>query len=192
MEQSVVDFLKDCSMYSADDVNEMTTEERKEVCILIANMFMTAFIKICQLQAERDSTNSESAHQLPAILPFQVVALKTREFFAIMKQQKDGLLQTWDEQNLVKLDDQFRSFKCHVAGSAGSQADIEKYSSCLVEGAGVFQKCWSTFVNRFPLLVQFLGGLASVFPGTSTTESDFSVLQWEKDEHRAHLTNLSL
>lgn len=30
------------------------------------------------------------------------------------------------------------------------------------------------------------------FPGTSTVESDVSILQWKKDEYRAHLTNLRL
>lgn len=192
MEQSVVDFLEDCSMYTADNLDILSPEERKEVCTIIGTMFLTAFTKIRQLKAERDSSNSKSSHQLPAILPFQVVALKPRDFFSIVKQQKQRLLQTWSEQDLSKLEDQFRSFKEHVSNSTGSQAEIEKYSSCSVEGAGVFQKSWSTFCTRFPLLVQFFGGLGSVFPGTSSVESDFSILQWEKDEHRAHLTNLSL
>ena len=43
-----------------------------------------------------------------------------------------------------------------------------------------------------PLLCQFVGGLASVFPGTSTVEADFSVIGWEKDEYRTALTNFSL
>ena len=42
-----------------------------------------------------------------------------------------------------------------------------------------------------PLLCQFVGGLASVFPGTSTVEADFSVIGWEKDEYQTALTNFS-
>lgn len=40
--------------------------------------------------------------------------------------------------------------------------------------------------------MQFLGGLASVFPGTSTVESDFSVIGNEKNEYRTSLTDFSL
>ena len=35
-------------------------------------------------------------------------------------------------------------------------------------------------------------GLATTFPGTSTVESDFLVLEWEKDEYRPILSDLSL
>jgi hypothetical protein len=41
-------------------------------------------------------------------------------------------------------------------------------------------------------LQQFCGGLATVFPGTATVESDFSVLKWEYDEFRSTLSELSL
>jgi hypothetical protein len=38
----------------------------------------------------------------------------------------------------------------------------------------------------------FCGGLATIFPGTTTVESDFSVLNWEFDEYRSALTESSL
>ncbi|KAI9916019.1 hypothetical protein PsorP6_008651 [Peronosclerospora sorghi] len=37
-----------------------------------------------------------------------------------------------------------------------------------------FEKGWSVTGKRFPLLQEFVGGIATVFPGTSTIESDFS------------------
>jgi hypothetical protein len=42
------------------------------------------------------------------------------------------------------------------------------------------------------VLKQSCGGLASVFPGTATIESDFSALKWEFDEYRSRLTEFSL
>jgi hypothetical protein len=41
-------------------------------------------------------------------------------------------------------------------------------------------------------LKRFCGGLASVFPGTATVESDFSLSNWEKDDYCASLTDFSL
>jgi hypothetical protein len=41
-------------------------------------------------------------------------------------------------------------------------------------------------------LRQFCAGIATVFLGTSTVESDFGVLNWEYDDFRSSLTDFSL
>ena len=38
----------------------------------------------------------------------------------------------------------------------------------------------------------FCGGLATLFPGTCSVESDFSVLRWEKDSFRKSLSDFGL
>ena len=55
-----------------------------------------------------------------------------------------------------------------------------------------FSEAWEKLQPRFPALCELCGGLATVFPNTATVESDFSILKWEKDDHRKSLTNLSL
>lgn len=40
--------------------------------------------------------------------------------------------------------------------------------------------------------MEFVGGLACLFPNTATVESDFSILKWEKDIHRSNITPISL
>jgi hypothetical protein len=42
------------------------------------------------------------------------------------------------------------------------------------------------------LLERFVGGLATIFPGTSTVESHFSVVKYEKNKNRMSLTDASL
>ncbi len=47
--------------------------------------------------------------------------------------------------------------------------------------------------GRFPHLMTFSGGLATVFPGTAVVESDFSVLKYEKsDSIRTSLLDITL
>ena len=55
-----------------------------------------------------------------------------------------------------------------------------------------FDDAWKPISARYPLLCMFFGGLATVFPGTSTVESDFSVIGFDKDDYRQSLTNFSL
>ena len=46
--------------------------------------------------------------------------------------------------------------------------------------------------GRFEKLKEFCGGLGTVFPGTATVKSDFSVMNYEKNDYRTALTDLSL
>ena len=55
-----------------------------------------------------------------------------------------------------------------------------------------FAVAWSWLYKEYPLLVTFVGGLATTFPGTGTVESDILILGWEKDEYRTMLSHLSL
>ena len=55
-----------------------------------------------------------------------------------------------------------------------------------------FNDAWDSVKTRFLNLRQFCGGLASMFPNTTSIESDFSMVKWEKDAHCTDLSSLSL
>ncbi|KAH8933356.1 hypothetical protein BDL97_18G026700, partial [Sphagnum fallax] len=55
-----------------------------------------------------------------------------------------------------------------------------------------FMDGWGLLGSRFPALFEFAGGLASVFPGTSTMEADFSRLRREKDIFKQSLSDFGL
>ena len=68
------------------------------------------------------------------------------------------------------------------------KAAVDKCSDARTD----FDAGWAHLDARFPALQAFCGGLASIFPNTSTVESDFSVIGWENDEYRQSLTDFSL
>ena len=43
-----------------------------------------------------------------------------------------------------------------------------------------FYDAWRSLGTQLSSLCEFVGGLASVFPGTSTVEADFSLIRFEK------------
>ena len=55
-----------------------------------------------------------------------------------------------------------------------------------------FEDGWKLAQDRFLTLQEFFGGIETAFTGTSTVESDFSIIKWEKDNSRVSLTDLSL
>jgi hypothetical protein len=67
----------------------------------------------------------------------------------------------------------------------------EAQSNCKTTG-DYFQNCWKPLGNKFKKLHQYYGGVASVMPGTSSVESDFSIINWTKDSHFKCLTYFSL
>jgi hypothetical protein len=55
-----------------------------------------------------------------------------------------------------------------------------------------FADSWKPVNRCYKLVQSFAGGLATVFPGTSTVESDFSVMSCAFSENRLSLTEFSL
>jgi hypothetical protein len=51
---------------------------------------------------------------------------------------------------------------------------------------------WDSVNGRFKTIRQFCDGLATAFPNATSVESDFSLMKWEKDEHRTGLASLAL
>ena len=55
-----------------------------------------------------------------------------------------------------------------------------------------YEAAWEPIQSQFQLLNNFVGGIALFFPGTSSVESDFSILKWSNDEFSMALTDFSL
>jgi hypothetical protein len=43
-----------------------------------------------------------------------------------------------------------------------------------------YRDAWESLQSQFPKLCEFSTGLATIYPGTTRVESDFSILGWEK------------
>ena len=56
----------------------------------------------------------------------------------------------------------------------------------------MFNNAWDDLQGQFDHLRAFSGGLATAFANTTSVESDFSILKWEKSDNSHALTNLSL
>jgi hypothetical protein len=55
-----------------------------------------------------------------------------------------------------------------------------------------FKDGWSLLGVQFLNLMEYCGVIATLFLGTNTVESDFSILRWEKDLFHKRLSNFGL
>ncbi|XXQ37519.1 DUF659 domain-containing protein [Plasmodiophora brassicae] len=61
-----------------------------------------------------------------------------------------------------------------------------------LDSSSAFDDSWKVVKDRFPILQQFCGGIATVFPHNAQVESDFSIVKSLKDQFRVAITDLSL
>ena len=135
---------------------------------------------------ERDSSN-EAAEEIPPVLPHLLVKLRGREFSRVLRIQRNRLLKTWSQVEINDIELEFQGLKMAYQNEEALKNVLD---GC--DHTTGFSEGWNYVQNRFNSLRLFCGGMATAFPGTSNVESDFSILKWEKDDHRVGITDFSL
>jgi hypothetical protein len=139
------------------------------------------------IRAEHNSTNASSDDRLSAVLPHELASLSPCHFNQVLLEQSQRLKIAGRTFPVNDLERESRSFKLSVYSESSLSGQLAKHGPTTG-----FDDAWRPVGLRFPLLKQFCGELASVFPGTATHESDFSILNWEFDEYRSSFTEFSL
>jgi hypothetical protein len=81
--------------------------------------------------------------------------------------------------------------KRDVNNSDDRKSKLEEAAS-RAGAADYVRACWEPLNGNYPHLRHFAGGLSTVFPGSSTVESDFSILQFEKSDHRTYFSDVCI
>ena len=161
----------------------------------VATLFLNAIDGIHDISALRNNNGEAIYDEIPAVLPGQLVALTSAQFGDLLTQQKERWLVTHPvvanpkSLRLSRVEDEFTRMKFLYRTDAAFKARVDGTP----DTAG-FQEAWSISAlgQSFDVLRVFVGGLASPYPTTGTVESDFSVLRWEKDDHRMALQDFTL
>ena len=114
---------------------------------------------------------------LPPVLPYQIMKLEMREFVTIMNQHSVRLNNFFTPSDLEDIDQDFVSLKRAIREEPILKAIVDK---CDTHTS--FKDGWAPMQDCFPKLMDFCGGLATAFPNTASVESDFSIINWEKDD----------
>ena len=155
----------------------------------VAHMFVDLINGVESIQAKRDAANHSSDFLLTPVTPKQLFDTTNHNFSKLIQQQHHCLAHTFDGWDIDALEEQFNDMKGLLGQNARIKALVENEKPTTTP----FAETWAPFDdNKFGLLKRFFGGLASVFPGTATVESDFSLINWEKDDYCAWLIHFSL
>ena len=113
--------------------------------------------------------------------------MRGRDFAALINLHKERLVEFFSEAQVQEIEDNHQYLCRAYQAEPVLKALLDSH-----DDETEFKESWLTLHERFSMIASFAGGLASVFPNTSTAESDFSVLKWEKHDFRQSLSDLSL
>ena len=145
----------------------------------VANIFVHLVQGIFSSLPERGTDNCTLITQMPPCQPHTIAKLGSFEFSSIVLRQLDRIKHTYDDHYVDELEREFKNFEERYASNRGFKQLVDNTA----DRTSTFQDNWKSFQPTYPKLVEFCSGLASVFLGTSTVESDFFVIGWEKDEY---------
>ena len=188
--QKVEEFLLGLASWVEVCVADAQGAGWRDLVVDIGRVFVVACSRVAAITPERDSNNDAVMNptpMLPAVLPHELVKMTAVEFLRKARHHSTRLDHTFPVGHIDVIGDEHKELLQAYRNEPVLRSAIDTCS-----GTTSFEKGWGLLGNRLPALMEFCGGIATVFPGTSTVESDFSVLRWEKNSFRKSLSDFGL
>lgn len=153
-------------------------------------MFAVSIVQgIIDIQAERNSRNEPADKEAPPVMPSDFFCVQPVVFVRDVLQPRNAHLikANWDEDAIYKIEQQHRDLVKAYKYEPSFKTILDQHNL-----RTKFNDAWETLGIWFATLRTFCGGLATLFPNSTSIELDFSVLKWEKDPYRDNLLDLSL
>jgi len=162
---------------------------QRDVLASIGMFAMSIVQGIINIQAERNSCNEPTDKEAPLVMPSDLVHVQPVMFFRdILQPHNVHLIKAnWDKDAIYEIEQQHRDFVKAYKYEPPGKTILDQH-----DHKTKFNDAWEALGIRFATLRTFCGGLATLFPNSTSVESDFSVLKWEKDPYRNNLLDLSL
>jgi hypothetical protein len=93
------------------------------------------------------------------------------------------------DDQIEKTDHQFQDLRIVFREQHGLKESLEEAKSQTT--ASSFQNCWRPLGSKFTELRQYVAGIITVMPGTSSVETEFSLINWTHDPNSRSLTDCS-
>jgi hypothetical protein len=180
--------IKGTNLLAMSMANRLPADDLEEVTRDVSRVYVQAMYSVSAIVAERDARNREKTNAAPPILPLEIAGLLTIEFMELLFEHEERLRHSFPGTVVEEvINNEFEQLVRLISQDSNLKAALTKGSE-----DSDFGKAWRPLGNRFPYMLRFAAGLASVMPGTATVEANFSTINYEKDDHRSALTSFSL
>ena len=144
---------------------------------------------LAAVQAERNSENGAAEECSPPVMPLELVKMRTGKFIEdVLDSYREHISMFWSEEKIEQLE---REHQCLLSQYQSRDSWVQK-AIAHHNHTTMFNDAWDDLKGQFKYLRAFAGGLATAFANTTSVESDFSILKWEKDSNRTAMSSLAL
>lgn len=184
--KAVSDFIQDTGRSAQELYKKVSTSDIEFVCRSFGQVVVDVLNGLSTIVAIRAHRNSPM-EDVPKTTPVQLATMPHRHFLALVDSLSVKLRVAWDEDDLEALENEHDLLTQRYSHDPAFKKELDAHAP-----NSSFKSMWSPLEHQFPFMCQLAGGLSCVFPNTSTVESDFSILNWEMDEFRESLSDISL
>jgi len=142
---------------------------------------------ILAIQAKCDSSNEAALNFIPHVMSFLVEMAPCDFINSVFDPYQNQLVKFWPDEKFDLIERHQQELFNAYKREPSSKLLIDKQDHTTFFNTG-----WDDMKGRFEHLQMFCGGLANAFANTTSVESDFSILKWEKDDFRQSMMNLML
>jgi len=161
-----IELIQDQGVFVAELLQNLLDHDESQFRIVTSRvglLYTCSIDALSRVFAQRYETNGRTDF-LPPVLPNELVKMRPFDFAQIVRLHKSRLKDLFLEDMTTKINLQFKSMK----DAYRTEPVLKTFLDTLVIQTS-FEEGWhNDLVQRFPALCQFVGGLASMFPGTST------------------------
>jgi hypothetical protein len=173
---AVVMHIRDQGSWARNLYNELSHIEKQQILQEISIFSLSIVADGLQIQAERDSNNNARELEAPPEMPTYLVKMRPNVFInEVVDQYHEHLAKHWSVDLIDKVESEHRELLVVYAREPDVKVALDMHDE-----KTLFKEAWDCLKGRFMQLRQLCGGLATTFPNTTSIESDFSIIKWEK------------
>uniref|UniRef100_K3WST4 Uncharacterized protein n=1 Tax=Globisporangium ultimum (strain ATCC 200006 / CBS 805.95 / DAOM BR144) TaxID=431595 RepID=K3WST4_GLOUD len=183
--------LEDLDPFVFELVEELkqrnTTGEYEGLVANVAYLYGESVHELSKIVVERSQTY-EATTKLPSVLPHELVRLSGSDLNRLLRTHQQRLLVTYSKEETTLIHHEHAQLKTAYMRDASFKAQIDRMDS-----TWSFAKAWASIGDVYPRLLNFVAGLATVFPDAVTPMGTSEVLGCERgSDFRASLVDFSL
>jgi hypothetical protein len=170
-----------------DEFDDECDDEKIDVARDVAAIALTSVYGLYIM----DLQSSQEGSTLPPAVPLSLLDMSPRSL-------QDSIVAMCSRLSLPLPSDfphnvcsEHTGLKSDVNNSDDLKSKLEEAAN-RAGAADYFRTCCEPLNGNYPHLQHFAGGICTVFPGSSTVESDFSILNFEKSDHRTSLSDVCI
>jgi hypothetical protein len=187
----VAEFVEDTHLFCMEEFSKLSSECSSQLIQAVGGTMLHLVEGMGEIVALRDNSNNACEDEIPPVRPHEMVELSPRAMSHLILAQKTRLLAYpgRSESRIQRISTDHRNMSAAYANDRAVKRDLD---SC--DHAATFIAAWSVpgIKDKYPHLMDFAGGLATVYTNDGVVESDFSILKYEKDQFRKPMSNLTL